>query len=215
LASDIHPQDLDTDWDDEKREESIKLLYNFTCGTTKEAIEWYWRKKRVGRLGRALRLFAILLTTAGGMVPILRSAGIGTSNNPTFFGLLPEYGYVLVAVAAGLIALDRFFGFSSTWIRFVTTATTLHTGFTKFQLDWALLKARIGARKLTTEDCETLIHRLLGLLTFVREEVEKETAAWTTEYLSNLANLEKEAKKQIESQTPGGIDITFDNGDQA
>ena len=206
------PLQLETDWSSGNREDSLKRLYKFAYDTATEAIKWYWRKKWKGRVGRALRFFAIVLTAAGGLMPLLLAADI-----ESFWGytLHPQYGYILVALAGAFIGVDRFFGYSSTWIRYVTTATTIQTGFTKFQLEWSAERARMGGGEPSAEECATLIQKLLELLSFVRDEVEKETNAWATEYLSSLAAIEKEAKKQIEAQTPGGIDVTITNAEQA
>jgi hypothetical protein len=213
MSKDIQPPpQLKTEWADGKREDSLKCLYQFAYNTAKEAIDWYWRKKWKGRTGRALRLFAILFTAAGGLVPLLLSADI---ENLWGFTLQSQYGYILVAFAGAFIGLDKFFGFSSTWIRYVTTATTIQTGLTKFQLEWSTVRAIMGGGEPSPEECAALIQKLLGLLTFVRDEIEKETNAWAAEYLSNLAAIEKEAKKQIEAQTPGGIDVTITNADKA
>ena len=115
------PPQLETDWSDGQREESLKILYAFAYKTAKEAIDWYWGKKWKGIIGRALRFLAIVLTAAGGMVPLLLSADI---ENLGIVVVKPQYGYVLIAFAAAFVGLDKFFGFSSTWIRYVTTATT-------------------------------------------------------------------------------------------
>ncbi len=213
MVKDIQPPpQLQTDWSEGQREQSLNILYEFAYKTATEAISWYWTKKWKGRAGRALRLMAILFTAVGGLVPLLLSADIDTIGTLT---IKAQYGYVLVAFAGAFIGLDKFFGFSSTWIRYVTTATTIQSGFTRFQLEWSTERAKLAGNEPTPEQAAALIGRLVSLLVFVRDEIEKETNAWATEYLSNLAAIEKEAKKQIEAQSPGGIDLTVTNGDQA
>lgn len=194
------PNQLQTDWTDGQREDSLNLLFKFAYDTAKEAINWYWGNKRKKNVGQTLRLLAILLTAMGGLVPPLLAA---------------EIDRLWILNLRACIALDKFFGFSSTWIRFVTTATTIQTGLTRFQLEWSSERAKLGGKEPPPEVCATLIERLLGFLAFVRDEIEKETNAWAAEYLTNLAAIEKEAKRQIEAQTPGGIDVTISNGDEA
>lgn len=212
MVGDIKPPpQVETDWTEGKREDALNLLYHFAYDTANEAITWYWRKKWKGRIGRALRFLAILMTTLGGLVPLLISADV---TSIWWLEINPQYGYILVAIAAAFVGFDKFFGFSSTWIRYVTAATTIQTGFTKFQLEWSMERARLGGREPTPEECHSLIQKLVELIVFVRDEIEKETNAWAAEYLTSLASMEKEAKKQLKSQAPGGIDVTIDNGDQ-
>jgi hypothetical protein len=45
----------------------------------------------------------------------------------------------------------------------------------------------------------------------VRDEIEKETAEWAAEYRSNLTELEKSARVQLEAWKPGVINLTVPN----
>lgn len=212
MARDIQPPDGTAEWNQAKPDESLRLLYKFAHDTAADAMAWYWTKKWQGRVGRGLRFLAIAFTTAGGLVPLLLAAEM---DNVVGFPLRSEFGYILVAIAGAVIGLDKFFGFSSTWIRYVTTATTIQTQLTKFQFEWAMALAKAGTQPLTGDAYEALIQKLLGLVTSVRAEVETETNAWATQYLSNLASVEKKAEEQLEAQKAGSINVSIANGDQA
>jgi hypothetical protein len=82
----------------------IEPLFLYLEAHALVAIDWYLEDKRSkARWSRSLRVLTILLTAGGGLVPLLRASGVET--------LRAEWGYVLLALAAACIGLDRFFGF--------------------------------------------------------------------------------------------------------
>ena len=98
-------------------ESALAKLYRYAEGRAIEATDWYLQDKRGKRIwSRGLRLLAILLVTAGALQPLLDAAAPGPSRT--------AWGYVLLALAAACIGLDRFFGLSSGWMRSMTTSRT-------------------------------------------------------------------------------------------
>src|SRR5262249_37156125 len=76
---------------------------------TTEAIRWHLRDKQAKRAGsRLLRAAAVILAVAGGLIPLLAGdAGRGPN---------PKLGYLLLALSAGAVAFDHFFGLSAGWM---------------------------------------------------------------------------------------------------
>src|SRR5262249_22318151 len=82
------------------------------------AIAWYMKEKeQMARRSRLLRAFALILAALGGAVPVVALAAHRTD--------LGNWGYPLLALSAGAVAYDRFFGYSSAWQRYLVTATAL------------------------------------------------------------------------------------------
>ncbi|MCR9245568.1 MAG: SLATT domain-containing protein [bacterium] len=204
------PGDLprNLDWSDDARADSVAQLHAYAVAQAESSIGWYWRHAKKDRWkGRLLRVLAILLTTCGGLVPLLIGAGIDW--------LGQQWGYVCLAAAGAALALDRFFGHSSAWIRYVTTATDLETGLMKFHMEWAQLRANLGGAQLTTESVTPLLNRLQALLAFVRATVEGETKTWASEYRSTISEIDKKVEAGLKEQRPGGIELTVDNAGDA
>lgn len=209
------------DWSDEQREQSVQKMFLFAETTAQSAIGWYWRKAgKVGWKGRALRATAIVLTTAGALIPLLLAADVDltwlsrisqNAQDPQY----SQWGYVFLALAGACVALDKFFGFSSSWIRYVTAATELQTGLTRFYIEWAQINAKRGGKPPGTSDAEQLLSRVQGLLTFVREKTEAETQAWAAEYRSNLKELETRIQAEMDKQKPGTVSVTVTNAADA
>src|SRR5215218_7785801 len=124
-------------WQD--TETALTQLYRYAEARAIDAIDWYLADKRSKRIwSRGLRLLVILLVTAGGLQPLLDAAAPGPSRT--------AWGYVLLALAAACIGLDRFFGISSGWMRSMTTAQALERRLEQLQYDWAAECARSAAR---------------------------------------------------------------------
>ena len=120
-------------------EAALTQLYRYAEGRAIEATDWYLQDKRGKRIwSRGLRLLAIVLVTAGGLQPLLDAAAPGPSRT--------AWGYVLLALAAACIGLDRFFGISSGWMRSMTTAQALERRLEQLQYDWASECARSATR---------------------------------------------------------------------
>jgi hypothetical protein len=86
-------------------------------------LSWYVDKK-AGRAktSQRLRFSAVVLSILGGLVPLL-IAMFGGQPSWHWLSLLGDVrfgqlGYVFLAITGGLILLDRYFGYSTGWMRF-------------------------------------------------------------------------------------------------
>lgn len=180
LTPSVMPQ---LSWNPEDVAGSIAELYRLLEARAVESIQWYLRDRRwKKRLSRALRMAAILLTAAGGLIPLSRAAGADIN---------PELGYVFLAAAAACVALDRFFGFSSSWMRYMLTSVALQRLLIEFQIDWIKLNAHNQGESLTAERVQELLQRLGDFAAAIVEHVEQETLAWVAEFQSSLHQLDQ------------------------
>ncbi len=207
---------------DSETEVALKGLFDYVEARAQEQIRWYWRKKVwKARMSWSLRFVVIVLSTLGALVPIIKATfpPITTSYD---FG---QAGYLLIALAAGCVGLDRFFGYSSGWIRYVTTAMAIEKALEEYRMEWTRMTAKSGQHPPDADLIDGLIQLSKAFIVSVRVLVEQETKAWATEFQSNLAQLEADlkaradaaqrtAKTQAEASRPGAISLTVDNGDQ-
>jgi hypothetical protein len=192
---------------------SVHTLYVYAESRATESIGWYLRAKRSkARWSRWLRLAAIILTALGGLTPIVVSLGwLNGANNAT----IGQLGYLLLGLAAACVGVDRFFGFSSGWMRYITTAQALEKVLSEFRMDWAMMMAKLGPHPPTPEQVQLTIQRLKEFILAIDGYVEQETQAWMAEFQSSLADIERTAKTQVEAARPGAIDVTVTNGMEA
>lgn len=194
---------------------SISALYQYAEASANVAINWYGRKKKSkAKMSWILRAVAIFLTTLGGLTPII--SALGGSTVKLMDGQVNVYvgqlGYLFLGLAAGCIAFDRFFGFSSGWMRYISTKMILEKELSEFRFDWAMMIAKLGKQSPTAEQVQLIIQRLKEFLVLVNSNVENETTTWIAEFKSSLADIEKTAKAQGEATKPGAIAVTVTNG---
>lgn len=194
---------------------SIVTLYQYAEATANDSIEWYRRKKRPKALmSRLLRSLAIILTTVGGLTPIISALRSSAAQVPQPISSLNvgHLGYLFLGLAAAPVGFDKFFGFSSGWMRYITTKFTLEKMLSEFRMDWAMMVAKLGEKSPTTDQVQLMIQRIKEFLVAINTHVEQETLTWVSEFKTNLAEIEKTATTQRESARPGAIDITVTNG---
>lgn len=105
-----------------------------------EGIEWYLAKKNKKRRGgQWLRLLAIGLGTIAGIVPALASSLEATTGQTIPAGLAT----VAAALAAMLIAFDRFGDLTGGWVRYVRAAQALDSLQTSKRHAWLRLQYRL------------------------------------------------------------------------
>lgn len=211
-------------WNPDNLSASLANLLAYAENEAQKAIGWYLKNKQwKSRLSRFIQFGAIALTAAGGIAPVVNRI-VGTS--PTFDSGL--WATLSVGLAASLIGLDKAFGFSSGWARYVLAATSIHKALDEFRLDWASLYAEMS-QPPKTEQVAALIQRAKEFISTVEGFVLQETKEWIAEFQTNIAQLEKDVKAQVDAlkaqreqavQTrdaanrPGAIELTVPNADK-
>jgi len=190
----------------------VSEIYDYANGKAQEAITWYLDKKwSKQKTAQGLRFAAIIFTTIGGVIPLVIASRVLASAGVTNAVEWGQFGYVALALAGACVFLDKFFGYSSGWMRYITTAMKLQRMVEEFNVDWAILSAAVKGNAPDATERETMLRRAQTFLQSVLTEVESETAAWAAEYRSNLAELEKTARQQLEASRPGVINLKVAN----
>jgi hypothetical protein len=199
---------------DDEIQVSIGELYQYAEANANGSIVWYGKqKRRKARMSRVLRGLAIILTIAGGLTPIVAALGLQNIGTPPGRQIqVGQLGYLLLGLAAACVGFDKFFGFSSGWMRYLGAKMAIERALSEFRLDWAMTVAKFRENPPTNDQVQLMIQRVKDFLLTVNNHVEQETQAWVSEFKTNLAEIEKSAKEQADSTRPGAIDITVTNG---
>jgi len=107
-----------------------------------------------------------------------------------------QLGFLLLALAAGCIGYDRFFGYSSAWLRYLAAATALRARLVDFQLSWAARAATQGDAAPGPDRVAELVGAVRGFAAEVNEIVQSETDAWLSEFGNRLSELEARLQQQ-------------------
>ncbi len=176
-------------------DETLALVYAHAAATSKTCCDWYWtsiRRKKQWSLTTRAASFVLLLV--GTCAPLLAAMQPDVQDRLE----LTQYGVAALAAAGLLQVCDRVFGWSSGWLRYITTVTAMESLTRKFELDWAqYIIARNGV--LVDSDARLLFEiaaRVEGELVKMQSD---ETDKWVDEYHSGTALLGETIKTQRES----------------
>jgi hypothetical protein len=130
----------------------------------------------------------------GGLLPII--GALLEDHFPNLDLTNGLWASLLLGIAAALLGLDKGFGFSSGWARYVLTATNIRKSLEEFRLDWTVLRAKAGS-SLTAENVAPLIERARQFRSDIEGLVLQETKDWVTEFQSTMAQMEKDVATQL------------------
>lgn len=175
-----------------------------------EAANWYLRNKIwPRRLSRLLRFLAILFGVLGGLAPLVAGTtlfGEGSEGKP-WLSSANQWGYILIALAAASLVFDRYFGFSSSWMRYMTAQMALQRALEKFQLSWGLWRIRASSNSLDDDQQAAAISLLTAFQEQVGDLVDQEFQAWISQFKEQLAELQATINKDKEDRRPGNLVI--------
>jgi hypothetical protein len=183
-------------WKDSDIDSSLKILCRFVESAAQAELGWYERKRKIrAQISTTLRFAAILLFVFGGLVPIVKATLSPESMRsiPFDFG---QAGYLFIGIAAGCVGMDRFFGYSTGWIRYSTTALALEKSLDEFRMEWARDIAKLRGAAPDENQLDRLILTCETFVVAIREQVEQETKAWIVEFQGTLAQLEKDLQSK-------------------
>ena len=185
-------------WKESDVDSSMTTLRRYVEDAAQRQIDWYHRKRQTkATISTALRFSAIVFFVAGGLVPIVK-ATLPTAALQKLPFDFAESGYLLIALAGGCVALDRFFGYSSGWIRCITTALAIEKSLEEFRMEWARSIAKLRGDAPNAAELDQLIATCGNFSLAIRAQVEQETKAWVAEFQSNLAQLERDLQAKAE-----------------
>jgi SMODS and SLOG-associating 2TM effector domain 2 len=222
-------------WKQDQVAASLDSLRQYAENDVQAAIDWYFAKKPwKATASQGLKLLTLAATGIGGLMPIVSATGVfsrGLQGADVQIRELrvDQCGYLCFGLAAAFLAFDKYFGYSTGWMRYMTTAMALDTALRNFRLDWAKATSTLAGAVPSGPVLETLLQKIQDFCVAARTIIEKETQAWVAEFQTNLNQLEKEAKAAMDnarttveaaqkeakaaadSVRPGAIDLTVEN----
>src|SRR5438309_3617733 len=129
-------------WDPNDVPGSLAKVLQDVEAAAKSATAWYWAEKGPkARASRFIQAASIILTVFAGLVPVALELLSKAYKGDGAWWSTGLWATVLVGVAAGLLGLDRAFGFSTAWARYVIAATEITRRLAEFRMDWLALNA--------------------------------------------------------------------------
>jgi hypothetical protein len=182
--------------------ERLHELYRWVERGALETAAWYLTDRVWKRRGaRVLRAGAAVGAVTGAAMPLLDLTGL--------LGGATAWGYLALLLAVACVAVDRFFGVTSGWIRDVATAQAVQRRLQALQFEWASESVRevLGPAEGTAGEAA---ERCLGVLRRFAEDVTElvrtETADWMVEFRTGSAPM------GIQSAVSGSARAAVDGG---
>ncbi|MFH9005313.1 SLATT domain-containing protein [Streptomyces afghaniensis] len=161
-------------------EPAVRLdeLYRWVERGALQTAAWYLEDRVWKRRGaRGLRCGAAAGAVTGVALPLLELTGVA--------GGIAPWGCLALLLGVACVAVDRYFGVTSGWMRDVATAQAVQRRLQALQFDWAAECVRevLGPAEGTASEAA---ERCLGVLRRFSEDVSElvrgETAEWVGEF---------------------------------
>ena len=187
--ADLKRSDLpELDWSPAARSASLSAVYEHATGLAKESERWYADNRPVKRIaGRTLRVLALVLGAVAAVLPILSQIFTAPDGQPE---IEPAWASVALVVAAALVALDRYFGASDAWMRYMTAETQIARLRQDFEYEWNIERAKL-ADPPTPDEAAALLALARKLVADVGDAVAAETGTWVADFKGTLQTTEQ------------------------
>jgi SMODS and SLOG-associating 2TM effector domain 2 len=199
-------------WEQGKLAEPLEQLFACVVKEANDAIAWYnIRRKPKQYGGQILRVGALIFAAVAGLVPILGEIFQDNGHRP---GIAPAWATVALGIAGLLVLLDRFWGFTSAWVRFLLAQQELSEELRSFEFDWAKDKISWGGTEPTTQQATAMIVSSKTFIMQVHAIVRRETNLWASEFQNAITMVDQTAKAADQTKETGSITVKVTNGNQ-
>jgi SMODS and SLOG-associating 2TM effector domain 2 len=174
---------------------TLPHIYQHAQEFSLQVRNWYWQSvKRKRTASLIVRVSSIVLLTFGALLPLL--AAVFWEDRQKL--LCTQMAVAALALAGLLQATDKILGWSSGWLRYVTTVTSIENATRRFELSWAsyVLK-KAGA--LAIDDARALFDLADNLEEDIAKAQADETDKWVVEFNSGMSALGDLIKAQRDS----------------
>jgi hypothetical protein len=198
-------------WQSGKLAEPLGQLFDCVVKEANDSITWYKIRRKPKQLGgQILRVGAIIFAAIAGLVPVVGEI-FQDNGRPS---IAPGWATVALAIAGLVVLLDRFWGFTSAWVRFMLSQQELGEALRKFQFDWEEDKISWDGPEPTIKQATAMIASCKMFMMQVHTIVRRETNLWASEFQNVITIVDQTAKAAEQVKEPGAITVQVTNGDQ-
>lgn len=205
MADDLTPQRLDAARDrDTVTVETLERMIGEAAQRATDSVHWYLQSKKHKRFwARTLRVSAIFGVAAAGVIPVL------VTLLPEAYRFDAAWASIALAGSAFCVGLDRFFGFSTAWVRFITTELEISRLLDAFRYDWQLDRAAWKDGQPTHEQAIATIARCKAFVLEIDKLVQQETSLWVAEFTDALKQVDEQARAKLAAVEQAAINVTL------
>jgi hypothetical protein len=207
---------------DEVHDEDIRSLYHAALDKAHQAVRWYVQGVRAKRgNAKVVRIGTVVLGAIAAIIPIVTPMmqKLGGQESNAGINILP-FATISAALAGGLLAMDRYFGFSTGYMRYTGARQEIQAKIERFQMAWARTTIQHSASATPVPKAEALnagLALIQELVDGVAQTVQTETQSWMAEFKQSLSDLDKSVQESRQSapaaNAPGALKVTIDGWD--
>ncbi|MDD5319642.1 MAG: DUF4231 domain-containing protein [Methylococcales bacterium] len=189
-GSDLQPaMSSELFWDEEHRRQSLEVVYKRAENHALSAIDWYLHAKRSKKnCAQFLRLGTIASSAVAGLLPLLSQI-----YQAQLSSLSPAWTTIALGVAGVLMAIDKFFGCSNAWMRFIATEHRIRQALHEFQMDYDIEQSKWENNLPNPEQAQAVLGRCKTFISQVDTIILQETNEWLVEFQNAIKQKEEPA----------------------
>lgn len=197
------------DWSQPSLGSNILLVAAYAEKQARDSVDWYFSGRKIRRVFcRICRLLAIVLTAAAGIIPVVSQAY-------EQWGLKPVHSTLCLAAAGLWLALDRFWGFTSGWVRYIQTGQQLSNLLEQFRFDFNKERLAWSGAQPSLPQAQAAFVQIRTFVQQVHSVVAEETKAWAAEFSDVLKQFDAEAKALSDTVRKSVLQVNLTNGHQS
>ena len=179
----------------------LQEIYDALVQKAETAMAWYESRQRSKKRGaRYTRSAAIVLGASTAIIPsviALLPERVSLFGSDLAVVRLNPIATIFGVVAATLILFDRFYGFSSSWIRFIATYQEIQANLEDFRIGWRKQILKLNSNQPPTDEQILAVYDFLAaFLKSINDSIRAETQGWVTEFKGALAEIDKTVEAQ-------------------
>lgn len=190
-GSDLQPaMSSELFWDEDHRRQSLDVVYKRAENHALSAIDWYLHAKRSKKnCAQFLRLGTIASSAVAGLLPLLSQIFQNQLSS-----LSPAWTTIALGVAGVLMAIDKYFGCSNAWMRFIATEHRIRQGLHEFQMDYDIEQSKWTDNLPNSEQAQTMLNLCKAFISKVDTFILQETNEWLLEFQNAIKQKDEPAQ---------------------
>jgi len=194
-------------WKKENLDQDLRELTLYAMDYARQFRDYYRNSANYKRSwAKILRIIAIISTALGGLLPVLSQILAKDDIN-----LEPAWATVAITIAVTAIGLDRFFGFSSAWMRFITTEIKINSKIEQIKLNIENERFSWQGAAPDFDGAKTMINHITLFINEVSQIVKDETNTWMMEFQNSIQKFNEEANVKADNLKLGGVAVNIEN----
>jgi hypothetical protein len=190
-GSDLQPAtSSELHWDEEHRRQSLDVVFKRAEDHALNAIDWYLYAKRSKKnCAQFLRIGTIGSSAVAGLLPLLSQI-----YQDQLSSLSPAWTTIALGVAGVLMAIDKFFGCSNAWMRFIATEHRIRQALHEFQMDYDIEQSKWMDNLPNSEQAQAMLSRCKAFISQVDTLILLETNEWLVEFQNAIKQKDEPAQ---------------------